>query len=829
MTSCLFTLCFAATTAAQNGTVTGVVTNSGTSAAVVDSFVTLCSNTGCSSASTASGSYSLSLPPDTYFAYTSTPGRINLVDEIYNDIPCVGSCGDVVRTTGTPIVVTSGATVTRDFALSPGGSIAGTVRSTAGAAAPGVFVNVYVVGRTQFVKQTSTDSAGNYSIGGLPSGTYFVATQSGYVNEVFDDVLCPGACSVALATGSGRGISVVSGQTSSGVNFALALSGRISGQVRRVGPLSGIAGVTVRAYVRAGAGAVQARSATTDGSGNFTISGLPSGDYYLATDGPAIDEIYGNIACAALCDPIETVNSGQTVTVSGNATTSGVVFDLESGGSVAGTVTDRVSHLPVSGVTVTALRDLGNATVTVASAQTDANGAYTVTGLPGGDYRLTAGNVALLTHVTHVYGGADCAYSCTSTFALTSGTVLTVANGAALTGRDMELLPAGVIKGTLTNGVSGAPIAGAKVLLPFAPDQEPQSFITNAAGGFTIPKLPAGPYRLGTAAASLANEAYDDVVCPSGVCSSAFLLASGTPVTVTAGGTTSGLTLALGALSAAPGPPIALNAVPTPSGITVTWQAPSTGGVATSYSFEGGLAPGTTAATFPTGTPSIVLPPLPAGTYYLRARAVNAFGTGPASEEFQLIVSGGGVVVPGVPTNVVALISGQRLTLTWNAPASGPVPDGYLVEAGTAAGQSNIAVLPVSTRSFTFEPVPPGFYFLRVRSVVGAAQSAPSPDEMIVVGGAPAPPSAPRAFGATVTGSTVAFNWTAPAQGTPTSYILEAGSAAGLSNVAVLNTGTPATSLVVPSVPAGRYYLRLRAANALGQSVPSAEYVLVVP
>ena len=80
-----------------------------------------------------------------------------------------------------------------------------------------------------------------------------------------------------------------------------------------------------------------------------------------------------------------------------------------------------------------------------------------------------------------------------------------------------------------------------------------------------------------------------------------------------------------------------------------------------------------------------------------------------------------------------------------------------------------------------------------------------------------------------MTGSTVAFNWTAPAQGTPTSYILEAGSAAGLSNVAVLNTGTPATSLVVPSVPAGRYYLRLRAANALGQSVPSAEYVLVVP
>jgi hypothetical protein len=80
-----------------------------------------------------------------------------------------------------------------------------------------------------------------------------------------------------------------------------------------------------------------------------------------------------------------------------------------------------------------------------------------------------------------------------------------------------------------------------------------------------------------------------------------------------------------------------------------------------------------------------------------------------------------------------------------------------------------------------------------------------------------------------VAGSTVTFTWTAPAIGTPSSYVLEAGSAPGLSNLAVFDTGTMATTFVVPGVPPGAYYVRLRARNAQGPGVSSDERLVIVP
>jgi hypothetical protein len=136
----------------------------------------------------------------------------------------------------------------------------------------------------------------------------------------------------------------------------------------------------------------------------------------------------------------------------------------------------------------------------------------------------------------------------------------------------------------------------------------------------------------------------------------------------------------------------------------------------------------------------------------------------------------------------------------------------------------------VASRSFTFEPVPNGVYFLRVRSRVGAQLSPPSAEVMIVVGGVPSPPEAPRSLVHTLTaGSTVTLTWLAPFFGTPTSYVLEAGTASGLSDIVVFNTGSTALTLSFPGVPPGTYYVRVRAVNALGASVASNERVIVVP
>jgi hypothetical protein len=209
-------------------------------------------------------------------------------------------------------------------------------------------------------------------------------------------------------------------------------------------------------------------------------------------------------------------------------------------------------------------------------------------------------------------------------------------------------------------------------------------------------------------------------------------------------------------------------------------------------------------------------------------RGINAFGSGPPSAEFKIIVNPDGTGGLNPPTNLVVFMSGGRLTMTWTAPTFGGVPTGYFLEAGSATGLSNIARVPLTTRSFTFDPVPPGFFFLRVRSRNGTHVSMPAAEMMINVGGVPAPPSAPQSFSHSVSGSTVTFTWAAPLFGTATGYILEAGSESGLANIVA---GAPVGNVLTVSfngVPPGTYYVRIRAVNALGRSVVSTERTVFV-
>jgi hypothetical protein len=138
--------------------------------------------------------------PGAYVAYTGVSSTQNVVNEIYDDIQCVGFCNSTsALATGTPIVVTNGGTLTRDFALSPGGTIQGTVvDAVTGAPIQGVLVRIVARVGSDLVSASngSTNSSGAFSIGGLITGTYFAYTQSGsagHINEVFDTICAPAA------------------------------------------------------------------------------------------------------------------------------------------------------------------------------------------------------------------------------------------------------------------------------------------------------------------------------------------------------------------------------------------------------------------------------------------------------------------------------------------------------------------------------------------------------------------------------------------------------------------------------------------------------------
>ncbi len=817
---------------AQNGTVNGTVTNQVTSAPVTSGSVFYCTVQSCLSFSIgASGAYTGSLAPGTYWAFTSVSTSLGVVNEIFDDIGCLGSCSAAdARLRGAAIVVSGGSTITRSFALGSGGSITGTVTNDGtGAPLQNVTVQVLarVAGSVTSAGSVQTNASGVYTVTGLPTGTFYASTSgaadAAHTNEIYNDILCPGTCSSTVTVASGSPIAVTQGAATSGINFALSPAGRVIGRVRNAATLTGIANVNVFAVARIGLTTTTFGSAVTDASGNYTMGRLPTGAYAIFTSTSAgINEVYNNVQCPTSCNSTEALTLAPPVAVTQGATTANIDFDLDPGGVISGTVTAAGTSAPLQG-SVQVYRQSGTTVTLVQGATANSSGAYSVAGLTTGSYFVVVSSSGFM---REVYNGVNCLSFCSTTEIL-SGTPVAVTNGVSTPNINIVLDSGASITGVIS--AASSPLAFVSATAYRSGSTAGINATTNSAGSYTFSGLSAGTYFVVTNTNGFANEVYNNVACPNGTCSAANAVALGTPIVVGAGAAVNGINFSLDTLSAVPGPPLGLSARMTASGLEVSWSEPTTGGVATSYIFEGGVSAGGTIASLPTPTTSILVPGVPPGTYYLRARGVNAVGTGPASTEIRVVVGGGGIIAPQAPVSLQAWMAGSRLTVTWSDPSNGPTPTGYAIEAGTAVGTSNIAVIASAGRAFTFTPVPDGFYFLRVRALVGTAASAPTTDTMIVVGGVAAPPTPPQSLTSSVSGNVVTLTWTAPALGVPTAYILEAGSATGLTDITTLNTGSTATTFTTAGVPAGTYYVRLRATNALGTSDVSNERILVVP
>jgi hypothetical protein len=166
------------------------------------------------------------------------------------------------------------------------------------------------------------------------------------------------------------------------------------------------------------------------------------------------------------------------------------------------------------------------------------------------------------------------------------------------------------------------------------------------------------------------------------------------------------------------------------AGLIASFQWAAASGNPTSYVLEAGSSSGSAnLASVDLGLTTQFSSPAPAGTYFLRVRARNGCGAGPASNEVMLVVGCSGP--PDAPPTLTASASNGVVTLVWTtAPGQ---PSSYIVEAGSASALSNLANFDVGNLLTVSGGTPPGTYFVRVRARNACGTSAPSIERMVTV------------------------------------------------------------------------------------------------
>jgi hypothetical protein len=332
--------------------------------------------------------------------------------------------------------------------------------------------------------------------------------------------------------GSRTGVAVLGFLLAGGPAYP-AGEGTISGTVRDATTGVPLAHVFIDVFNSNG---VWMANGETGPGGGYAIGGLPAGSYHARTDLSwlgYLDELYDDVACPFQACP---VTSGTAILVTAGATTTGIDFSVTPGGRISGTVRDASTGLPLPNVWV-GIFDAGGSERTYGS--TDGSGVYTTSAqLPSGSYYARTSNRRGFFDV--LYAGVSClSGSCP----VTSGTPIAVAAGTTTPGIDFALAPGGRIGATVTDAVTGLPLAGVGVGIYDWSGRSATTGTTDASGAFVTGEgLRPGTYYARTHEAwGYIDELYDDIPCTGGSCT----VTQGAPIVVRAGETTTGIAFAL--------------------------------------------------------------------------------------------------------------------------------------------------------------------------------------------------------------------------------------------------------------------------------------------
>jgi hypothetical protein len=527
------------------GTITGTVTDGFDNTLPTGLPVQLFSPGGqlLASAATNNGAYTFSnVAAGSYYVRTNAPaGGIPYINQLYNGVTCV-NCSVLTTGGGTLVTVSNGGTTTDiDFTLQRGGVITGTITNATGGA-PLANIGAQIINSAGVsLGAFNTNASGVFTSAGLPADTYYVRTANnlGYINQQWQNLTCPQS---GCAGTAGTPV-VVNAATVSGIDFALTLGGRISGQVTDASNSQGLPFVSVALFSSAGVGL---GTLNTDNAGNFTTSGLPPGTYFLRTQTGLIfannqqlafvDQLYSGTPCVPFClNP----TVGTPVVVTAGATTSSVNFALSRGGAIAGGVIDTSTDVGLGSVSVQIYTAAG---VLAKTAGTNTGGGYTVAGLPPGTYYARTSMPNGVFYQDGLYDGMSCSSGCS----VTSGTPITVLSGVISNGVDFALSSgAGGISGTIADARTAAPLPGVSVQIYTSSGVYTKTVTTNLAGTYATAGLAPGTYFARTLQENVPSS-HADQLYSGARCSGSCTVTNGTPIVVTAGAMTSGIDFALG-------------------------------------------------------------------------------------------------------------------------------------------------------------------------------------------------------------------------------------------------------------------------------------------
>ncbi len=389
-----------------------------------------------------------------------------------------------------------------------------------------------------------TNASGIYNFPNVDPGTYYMSAYTfsqGFLNQVYGggDIIIPNSTNVTV----GAPVVVNDGATTSGVNFFLNPGGKISGKVTdSVTNLPPASPVLVTAVSFGGLGQVVKQVVTDAATGMYELPALPAGLYFVYTINVTghINEIYNGTQCNGYYGCRERATTGTPIVVNNGATTSGIDFQLDKGGSIKGNVKDAGTALNLPGIVVYIYDTLGQfigAGVTNGSGDYDAASIYG--GLAPGTYFARTANVS--NYVNGLYNGGTCA-GCDPT----TGTPINLPL-AGVTGINFQLNKGGSIRGSVKDYATGNPIvletvriynsSGVEVFYTFSLNDG--IYDTSI---FPREGLPTGTYFARTDT----MRGYIDVRFNGGVCDPPTCVATtGTPINVTAPNQTAGVNFLL--------------------------------------------------------------------------------------------------------------------------------------------------------------------------------------------------------------------------------------------------------------------------------------------